>query len=80
MENRLKTIAPHPDVGLSPLELICLTLAANGLYVADMAQRLNLSESEIETMMFVAEGKLGARNRLHAIAIAIQRGLIGIEV
>jgi DNA-binding CsgD family transcriptional regulator len=80
MENGLENTARLDEASLSRLELICLTLAANGLHVSDISQRLQLSESEVETLLFVAEGKLGARNRLHAIAMAVQQGLIGIEV
>lgn len=80
MENGLRKTAKLEESSLSRLELICLTLAANGLHVTDISERLRLAESEIETSLFVAEGKLGAKNRLHAIATAVQQGLIGIEV
>lgn len=65
---------------LTRLELIGLTLAANGLAAREIASGLSVSEAEIETMLLEAERKLGATNRMHAITIAVQQGLIGIEV
>jgi len=62
------------------MELVGLTLAANGYRAREIAARLKIGEKEIETLLFCAERKLGAKNRLHAIAIAVSQGLIGIEV
>ena len=57
-----------------------LTLAANGYRAQDIATRLGVNEREIEALLFCAERKLGAKNRLHAVTIAVGHGLIGIEV
>ena len=76
----LKKVAEPKDFDLTRLELIGLTLAANGYRAAEIAARLGVSEREIETLLFCAERKLGGKNRLHAISIAVQSGLIGIEV
>lgn len=65
---------------LTRLELIGLTLAANGLAAAEIASRLSVSEAEVDAALFDAAQKLGARNRVHAVTIAIRKGLIGIEV
>lgn len=64
---------------LTRLELIGLTLAANGFAAAEIASRLSLSEAEIEVALHDAKQKLGARNRAHAVTIAVREGLIGIE-
>lgn len=80
MNHGLKQTADASDYNLTRLELIGLTLVANGLRVEEVARRINVSEREIETLLFCAERKLGAKNRLNAIAIAVQQGLIGIEV
>ena len=80
MSHGLIHTANASDYDLTRLELIGLTLAANGLAVQEIALRLNVSDSEIETLLSSTECKLGAKNRLNAVAIAIQRGLIGIEV
>lgn len=68
------------DPSLSQMELIGLTLAANGYRAQEIGERLNVNETEIESVLFSAERKLGAKNRLHAIAKATSKGLIGIEV
>ena len=65
---------------LTRMELIGLTLAANGLAASEIASRLSASEAEIEVALHDAAQKLGARNRVHAVTIAIRKGLIGIEV
>lgn len=80
MSYGLKQTANIEAFDLTRLELIGLMLAANGLGVAEIASRLSASEAEIEQTLLGTERKLGAGNRLHAIAIAIQQGLIGIEV
>ncbi len=72
------TIAKQFD--LTRLELIALTLVANGMQSAEAATRLAVSEREIDTLLFCAQRKLGATNRVHAVAIAIRQGVIGIEV
>lgn len=80
MSHRLKQTADADAFELTRMELIGLTLAANGLALAEIASRLSTSEGEIEQGLLAAERKLGAGNRLHAITIAIKQGLIGIEV
>ena len=79
-QNGLKQTANAEDFSLTRMELVGLTLAANGYRSEEIATRLGVSEKEIETLLFCAERKLGAKNRLHAIAIAVSQGLIGIEV
>jgi DNA-binding CsgD family transcriptional regulator len=76
----LKRAAIADDFDLARLELIGLTLVANGMPSAEAATRLSVSEREIETLLFCAQRKLGANNRIHAVAVAIRLGLIGIEV
>jgi DNA-binding CsgD family transcriptional regulator len=80
MNQGLKQAAVANDSDLNRLELIGLTLVANGVQSAEAAVRLAVSEREIETLLFCAQQKLGAKNRVHAVAIAIRQGLIGIEV
>jgi DNA-binding CsgD family transcriptional regulator len=80
MNQGLKQAAVADDFDLTRIELIGLTLVANGMRSAEAAIRLAVSEREIETLLFCAQRKLGAKNRVHAVAIAIRQGLIGIEV
>jgi DNA-binding CsgD family transcriptional regulator len=65
---------------LTRTELVGLKLAANGNSARDIARRMGVSEREMETLFFCAERKLRAKNRLHAVAIAVSQGLIGIVV
>lgn len=79
-QSGLKQSANIEDFALTRAELVGLTLAANGCRTQDIATRIGVSEREMETLLFCAVRKLGAKNRLHAVAIAVSQGLIGIEV
>ena len=80
MSHGLKQTASIEAFDLTRLELIGLTLVANGLGVSEIVTRLAMGEAEVDQTLLAAERKLGAGNRLHAITIAIKQGLIGIEV
>ena len=58
----------------SATALLLLGLLADGLTTAEVANRLSLSEHTVRSRVKAARGKLGARNREHAIAIAIREG------
>ena len=53
-------------------------VAAGGTNDA-IAKRLYLSEDTVKTRLRAACLKLGARNRTHAVALAAQWGLIGLD-
>jgi DNA-binding CsgD family transcriptional regulator len=57
-------------------ELEALRLFANGKTADEIAIALSVSKSIGQHYLRVAARKLGARNRVHAVAIAIQKGLI----
>ena len=59
---------------LTPREKQVLAAAIGGASVADMAQRLFLSEGTIRNHLSVAIQKLGARNRIEAARLAEQKG------
>jgi DNA-binding CsgD family transcriptional regulator len=61
---------------LDPLELQALTLFANGRSADEIAVTLEVSRSIAQHYLRVAARKLGARNRVHAVAIAVRQGLI----
>jgi DNA-binding CsgD family transcriptional regulator len=61
---------------LDELEIEALTLFASGKTADEMAVALGMSKSIALHYLRVAARKLGARNRVHAVAIAIQKGLI----
>lgn len=78
--NGLSSSADRNAYSLTAAELKCLILVANGHRCQEIGQQLNASQREIEILLYCAERKLGARNRLHAIGIAVARNLIGIEM
>jgi LuxR family transcriptional regulator len=57
-------------------ELAALRLFANGKTADEMAVELGVSKSMALHYLRVAARKLGARNRVHAVALAVRSGLI----
>lgn len=62
--------------GLSRREIEVLMLAARGADSVEIADELTLSPATVKTHLRNAYKKLGARNRAHAVAIALQRGYL----
>jgi len=65
---------------LSEREREVMTLVASGLQSGDIAKRLFLSPETVKSHVHNALGKLGARTRAHAVAIALVTGQITWEV
>jgi DNA-binding NarL/FixJ family response regulator len=63
-------------VGLTTREAEVLRLVADGFDTTDIAQQLAYSESTIEGILAKLMARMDARNRCHAIAIAVRGGLI----
>lgn len=61
---------------LSPREVDVMTYLAMGLSRAQAAQRLEISESTLRVYIESARNKLGALNTTHAVARAMNQGLI----
>jgi LuxR family transcriptional regulator, quorum-sensing system regulator SdiA len=61
---------------LDEKELEALRLFANGRTADEMAVALDVSKSMAQHYLRVAARKLGARNRVHAVAIAVELGLV----
>lgn len=61
---------------LSARELQVLRQAADGLSIKEIAQRLALSEFTVRDYLESCIAKTGARNRAHAVALAIRLGLM----
>jgi DNA-binding CsgD family transcriptional regulator len=59
-------------------ELQALTFYANGLSTNEVAQRQHVHQSVAQDWLRVATRKLGATNRVHAVAIAIELGIIRV--
>jgi DNA-binding CsgD family transcriptional regulator len=63
---------------LTPREREVYTLLASGLTAPEVAERLMLSPTTVRTHVQNGIARLGAETRLHALAIALERGEIAI--
>jgi LuxR family quorum sensing-dependent transcriptional regulator len=61
---------------LTSRELAVLRLASTGAQTQEIARSLDLGEETIRSHLKKAQGKLGARSRIHATSEAIRHGLI----
>jgi len=62
------------DNPLTPREREVLANAVDGATIADIANKLNLSEGTVRNHLSVAIQKLGGRNRVEAARVAEQKG------
>jgi DNA-binding NarL/FixJ family response regulator len=68
---------PQPDAPrLTPRELDVLRLLAEGSDTAEIAERLAYSEPTIKNVIQRLFERLNARNRPHAVAVALRSGII----
>lgn len=80
LQDRLaKRNAPREEdrAALTPREHDCLQLAAQGFREAEIAERSGIRQTTVRYHMDNVVAKLGARTRAHAVAIAVQLGLVG---
>ncbi len=61
---------------LTPRELAILRLLSTGHQTADTAALLGLGEETVRSHIKKAQGKLGVRNRIHAVSQAIRLRMI----
>lgn len=76
IDRAIETRAPAPTTGgtLSDRERSVLELVASGCDIDQIARELVLSPNTVKTHLRNAVRRMGARNRAHAIALAIGRG------
>jgi DNA-binding CsgD family transcriptional regulator len=67
---------PENGPRLSAREIDVLRLVAEGYDTADVAEQLAYSESTIKGVLAKVMARLDARNRSHAVALAVRTGLI----
>jgi DNA-binding CsgD family transcriptional regulator len=68
----LNPTAARMDPPLSPREREVLALVAEGLSSREIANRIRVARSTVQTQIRSAVRKLGATNRRHAAALAIE--------
>jgi DNA-binding CsgD family transcriptional regulator len=76
-----QVVGPDPQrigkqMSLTPRELAVLRLASNGNRTRRIAQLLGLGEETVRSHLKKAQTKLGAKDRLHAVAEALRHQLI----
>jgi DNA-binding NarL/FixJ family response regulator len=64
------------EVRLTPREIDVLRLMADGLDSAEIAEKLSYSERTVKKILYGATHRLNLRNRAHAVAYAMRRGII----
>ena len=68
----------HQKAYLSPRERDVLVLLSVGIHRSGIADRLKISEHTVRVYIDTARRKLGARNTVHAITMALKSGLISL--
>lgn len=72
--NRLRARQEQPQHPLSPHQLSALRLMSQGFSNREIAERLYLSENTVKGYVQEVLRRLGAKNRLEAVMIAIRNG------
>ena len=82
LDPRIAQLVERPDVDaakpLSKREREVMALMARGMTMGEIAEELVLSPLTVQTHVHNAKSKLGARTRVHALALALEQGQIGL--
>jgi LuxR family transcriptional regulator, quorum-sensing system regulator BjaR1 len=66
----------RPSGNLTPRERDVLVLLAEGFRTGEVAEHLSVSEHTVRSRIRTILVKLGARNREHAVAIAVRQRVV----
>lgn len=72
----LRQRPPNPRTAITRRQLELLRLAANGNTNAAIARHLGITPTTVNQTLRTTYLKLGAKDRTHAVAIALVRGLL----
>jgi DNA-binding NarL/FixJ family response regulator len=76
-EEVVAALAEPPKPSARELEL--LSLMADGLTDAEIAEKLSISVKTMRSRLHALRMKMQARTRTHAVAIAFRRGLLEVD-
>lgn len=65
-----------PSLELTPFEIRCLCMFAEGGTYASVGRRLGISAETVKSTLKSVRERLGAKNTTHAVALAIRTGTI----
>lgn len=69
---------PAADEALTPAELRAINLMAQGLKYSEIAVKFHCSEWNVKHILKKAYDKMGARNRAHAVLMAVKLGYVTV--
>jgi DNA-binding CsgD family transcriptional regulator len=64
--------------GISGLELRCLDLISTGASISRTAETLNITEKEVDILLYYVRRRMGAASTMQAIAKCLASGMLPI--
>jgi DNA-binding NarL/FixJ family response regulator len=68
-----------PTANVTPREQVVLELLAKGMSTSDIAKQIDIAEKTVRIHISNLLDKLGARDRTHALVLALKRGIIHLD-